>query len=150
MGEFLVKSGEHMSKESHSQSNSSSTRQERYVSGYSPATVQYQANRTVARQAAFFLPHLRPGMSLLDCGCGPGTITIGLAQAVAPGQVVGIDIEPSLLERASALGREQEVSNVHFQVANVFELSFSAGSFDAVFAHTLLSHLNQPLRASKR
>ena len=34
-------------------------------------------------------------MCLLDCGCGPGSISIGLAEAVAPGQVVGVDIEPS-------------------------------------------------------
>ena len=57
-----------------------------------------------------------PGMSLLDCGCGPGTITIGLAQIVAFGRLVGIDIEPSLVERAGALGRQNGVSNVHFQV----------------------------------
>jgi ubiquinone/menaquinone biosynthesis C-methylase UbiE len=138
-----------MTKESQSQPDSSSAKQIRYVSGYSPATVQYQANRTVARQATFFLPHLRPGMRVLDCGCGPGTITIGLAQVVAPGQVVGIDIEPSLVERASVLSREQGISNVRFQMANVFDLPFPEGSFDAVFAHTLLHHLTQPIRALK-
>jgi ubiquinone/menaquinone biosynthesis C-methylase UbiE len=86
-------------------------------------------------------------MSLLDCGCGPGTITIGLAQAVTPGQVVGIDIEPSLVERASDLGKERGISNVRFQVANVFDLPFPEDPFDAVFAHTLLHHLTQPIRA---
>jgi ubiquinone/menaquinone biosynthesis C-methylase UbiE len=50
--------------------------------------------RTAAREGAFFLPHLRPGMRVLDCGCGPGSITVGLAAAVAPGQAVGIDLEP--------------------------------------------------------
>jgi ubiquinone/menaquinone biosynthesis C-methylase UbiE len=138
-----------MTKESQSQPDSSSAKQIRYVSGYSPATVQYQANRTVARQAAFFLPHLRPGMSLLDCGCGPGTITIGLAQAVAPGQVVGIDIEPNLVEHASVLSREQGISNLRFQGANVFDLPFFEGSFDSVFAGDLLQRLNQPIRAIK-
>ena len=42
-------------------------------------------------------------MSLLDCGCGPGTITIGLAEVLAPGRVVGIDLYEPRLEQARAL-----------------------------------------------
>jgi ubiquinone/menaquinone biosynthesis C-methylase UbiE len=48
--------------------------------------------RTVETNASFVPPHLRPGLSVLDCGCGPGSITVGLAGRVAPGQVVGIDV----------------------------------------------------------
>jgi ubiquinone/menaquinone biosynthesis C-methylase UbiE len=97
-----------MTKESQSQPDNNPTRQRRYGPVFTPATVQHYASRTAVQQAAFFLPHLRlrPGMSLLGCGCGPGTITTGLAQAVAPGQVVGIDIEPNLVEHASVLSRE--------------------------------------------
>ena len=36
-------------------------------------------------------PLLRPGMRLLDVGCGPGSITAGLAKRVAPGETIGID-----------------------------------------------------------
>jgi ubiquinone/menaquinone biosynthesis C-methylase UbiE len=43
------------------------------------------SSRTADGWAAFFLPHLGTGMRLLDCGCGPGTITAGLAEAVARG-----------------------------------------------------------------
>jgi ubiquinone/menaquinone biosynthesis C-methylase UbiE len=32
--------------------------------------------------AGFLIPHLRPGTTVLDCGCGAGTITLGLAEAV--------------------------------------------------------------------
>ena len=138
-----------MTKESQSQPDNSPTRQRRYGPGYTPATVQHYASRTAVQQAAFFLPHLRPGMSLLDCGCGPGTITIGLAHAVAPGQVVGIDIEPNLVEHASVLSREQGISNLRFQGANVFDLPFFRGSFDTAFAGDLLQRLNQPIRALK-
>ena len=138
-----------MTSQTDQQPDSRPGRQGRYVPGYSPATVQHHATRTAAQQAAFFLPHLRAGMSLLDCGCGPGTITLGLAQAVAPGQVVGIDIEPRVIERAGTLGQEQGISNIRFQVGNAYELPFSDGSFDASFASALLHHLKQPIDALK-
>jgi len=38
--------------------------------------------RSAEVYAGFLLPHLRPDMAVLDCGCGEGTITIGLAGAV--------------------------------------------------------------------
>ena len=74
---------------------SDSERKEQYTLGYLPQTIQQFQKRTAAKEAGFLLPHLSPGMRLLDCGCGPGSITVGLAEAVAPGQVVGVDIEPS-------------------------------------------------------
>src|SRR5262245_7096992 len=77
----------HMTTDPDQASDTGPTRAQRYVAGYSPATLQHYSRRTVARQAAFLLPHLRPGMTLLDCGCGPGTLTIGLARTVAPGLV---------------------------------------------------------------
>ena len=69
------------------------------IYGYdSPAVQQGYAAREVTQAAGFLMPHLESGMTLLDCGCGPGTITVGLAEAVAPGQVVGIDLEPGMIE----------------------------------------------------
>jgi ubiquinone/menaquinone biosynthesis C-methylase UbiE len=58
-------------------------RRETYTVGYSDVAVRYMQRRHAARDAAFLLPHLKSGMKLLDCGCGPGTITVGLAGALA-------------------------------------------------------------------
>ncbi|MEZ4731584.1 MAG: methyltransferase domain-containing protein [Caldilineaceae bacterium] len=103
--------------------------------------------RSAEKQAAFLLPHLRPGMRLLDCGCGPGSITIGLARVVAPGAVVGIDIDPGEIERAKQLAAEQGIANVQFETGNVYELPFADGSFDAAFSNALLDHLIDPVAA---
>src|SRR6187402_1236522 len=61
------------------------------------------AARTATHDAAFLLPHLRPGMALLDVGCGPGSITVGLAEAVAPGSVTGVDLQAAQVEQSRAL-----------------------------------------------
>ena len=103
--------------------------------------------RTASQDAAFLLPHLRAGMRVLDAGCGPGSITLGLATAVAPGEVVGIDAQPSLVEQARALAVQRSVTNVRFEVADVYDLPFPDGSFDAAFANTVLQHLREPVQA---
>ena len=78
---------------------------EQYTMGYGPAATAIMAQRTAESHAAFFLPHLEPGMSLLDCGCGPGTITLGFADLVAPGEVVGTEIEEAHVALARARPR---------------------------------------------
>lgn len=118
-----------------------------YVHETSDIEQRRLGRRTAATSAAFLLPHLRPGMRLLDCGCGVGTITLGLAEAVAPGEAVGIDFQAAQVARAQALATERGVTNVRFEVASVYALPFPDGSFDAVFANTLLLHLAEPLRA---
>src|SRR5262249_8436557 len=103
-----------------------------YTPGYGAPVLSFMSQRTAETHGAFFLEQLRPGWRLLDAGCGPGTITMGLARAVQPGLVVGIDIEESQL--ASARERaEREGLNVEFRRASVYELPFQDGSFDAVF-----------------
>jgi ubiquinone/menaquinone biosynthesis C-methylase UbiE len=108
---------------------------------------QRMVRRSAEKQAAFFLPHLQPGMSLLDCGCGPGSITLGLAKLIAPGTVVGVDFDPSEVERAQKLATEQGVHNVQFKSGNVYELPFAGGTFDACFSNALLDHLSDPIAA---
>ncbi len=49
--------------------------------------------------------------------------------------------------RRRARAVERDLTNVQFQVGNIYELPFAADSFDGVFAHTVLQHLSDPLRA---
>lgn len=62
-----------------------------YAQTHSAATVAGHAARTAEFCAAHVLPHLSPGLSVLDVGCGPGSITSGFARYVSPGgRVVGV------------------------------------------------------------
>jgi SAM-dependent methyltransferase len=115
-----------------------------YTHGYSQHIVQIMVDRQANVEAAFLLPYLRPGLRLLDVGCGPGTITVGLAAAVAPGEVVGIDREPSQIELARALAKDRGLTNVRFEVGTAEEISAPDQSFDVAFEHTLLEHVADP------
>jgi cyclopropane fatty-acyl-phospholipid synthase-like methyltransferase len=66
--------------------------------------------RRTGEAATFLAPHLRAGMRLIDCGCGPGSITIDLAQAVAPGEAIGIDLRECAHACPGARNRECHVS----------------------------------------
>lgn len=105
------------------------------------------ARRTAERNAAFLLPFLKPGMALLDAGCGPGSITIGLAGHVTPAGVTGIDISAESIGLARGLASDRGVTNVRFEVADVYALPFDDATFDAAFSHALLQHLSDPLAA---
>ena len=79
-------------------------------------------------------------MRLLDLGCGPGTISVGLADAVAPGQLIGIDMEPSQIEMASAAAKAGGHGNATFQTGDATDLPFDGATFDVAYCHALLNH----------
>jgi ubiquinone/menaquinone biosynthesis C-methylase UbiE len=118
-----------------------------YVHGHHESVVAQHRRRTAEEAAAFLLPHLEPGMRLLDVGCGPGTITVGLAQRVAPAEVVAIDVAPAILEDARAIASERGVGNIRFEEANVYALPYEAAAFDVAYAHQVLQHLADPAAA---
>lgn len=102
------------------------------------------AARSLESHAAFVMPLLDRGLEVLDAGCGPGTITQGIAESVLPGHVTGIDRDPNQIARASRLAEGLELTNARFLTGSVYELPFERDSFDLVFSHALLEHLAAP------
>ena len=99
--------------------------------------------RSATRNAGFLLPHLRPGLRVLDVGCGPGAITVGLAERVAPGgTVVGVDRDAGWLELARSLATTQP--HVRFEEADGAALPFEDDAFDVAFLHAVLQHVDSP------
>lgn len=118
-----------------------------YAIGHGGAAVSIMSARRAEDWAAHLLPHLRPGMRLLDCGCGPGSITLDLARQVAPGEVVGIDREPTQVEQAAQAAAESGLDNVRFEAGDITTLPFGDGELDVVHAHMVVMHLADPVLA---
>jgi ubiquinone/menaquinone biosynthesis C-methylase UbiE len=122
------------------------TAHDAYVVGHHDDTLATLQRRTLAQCGAFLIPHLRAGQMVLDCGCGPGSLTVELAERVEPGVVVGVDIEERTLAAARALAASRGVSNVRFEIADVYRLPYADRHFDVVYSHALISHLSEPYR----
>src|SRR2546428_13897880 len=88
---------------------------------------------------------LRPGLSVLDVGCGTGAIARGIAEAVGPqGRVVGVDVNASMIEKARAA--HGGVPGLSFEVPDVHTLP-SGDAFDIVAAARVLQWLADPAAA---
>ena len=113
------------------------TDQDRVVATYTAAADTFDAlpfwheygRRTVARLT------LAPGARVLDLCCGTGASALPAARAVGPsGSVLGVDLTPSLVERARALAAEAGLTHARFIVGDVETLTYPSGSFDAVLS----------------
>ena len=112
-----------------------------YTMGYSEEFRQLLNRRSVESHAFHLLPHLKPGMRVLDFGCGPGTLSVGLAKAVEPGEMHAIDMEASQIELARAAAQAGGHDNAAFHVGNALELPFEDDYFDVAHCHTVLMHV---------
>ena len=115
--------------------------QDRYTPGHTSNAVDFMSRRTLESHGAFFIPLLADGMSVLDCGSGPGTITCDIAERIPLGRVVGVDSDKSQVRLATGIARSRNLHNVEFRLASAYELPFQTESFDAVFSHALLGNL---------
>jgi len=118
-----------------------------YTHGHHDAVLRSHRWRTAENSASYLLSRLRPGMRILDVGCGPGTLTADLTARVGPGAVVGIDTSAEVLDEARAYCAEQGVDNVTLVHGDFRTAGLEAGSFDIVHAHQVLQHLRDPVGA---
>lgn len=119
-----------------------------YTHGHHASVLRSHTWRTAENSAGYLLGHLSPGISLLDVGCGPGTITADLARRVAPGRVVAVDHAESILDRAREAARAAGVEDrIEFAAADVHALDFPDDTFDVVHAHQVLQHVGDPVQS---
>ena len=84
------------------------------------------------------------GGRVLDAGCGGGGMPLSLAEEVE--QVVGIDPAERFQDAGGRLGRERQMRNLHFALADGMALPFTSASFDLVLSHAVIEHVADALR----
>jgi len=89
-----------------------------------------------ARRVKMLSKHLRPGMTVLELGCGAGYFTRELARSGA--DIIAIDVSPELLEIARA---NCSAPNVRYEIRNAYDLSYPDAVFDSVVGSAVLHHL---------
>ena len=107
----------------------------------------YVRDRDAATFLPFLVPHLRPGIDVLDAGCGVGSIALDVAPRIAPGCITGLDMDPGQIEAARQAARERSIQNAEFQTGSVYELPVEDATFDVVYANAVLFYLREPERA---
>ena len=118
-----------------------------YAHGHHESVLRSHRWRTAENSAAYLLPALAPGVSVLDVGSGPGTITLDLAERVAQGRVRGVDASADVVAQAEAARVASGLDNASFAVDDAYALDSADGAWDVVHAHQVLQHLTRPVDA---
>jgi len=130
------------------------TSQPSYALGHSAQELE-----RLTQQAEVFAPFtrllleqagIRPGMRILDVGCGAGDVTFLAADLVgASGEVVGIDHATAAVEWAKARSQRHNAKNVQFLEGDPTRMEF-AGQFDAVVGRFVLMYYSDPIAALRK
>lgn len=108
---------------------------------------------TRTNRASFIIDALavEPGMRVLDAGCGPGRLTLPLAERVGPsGLVVGLDVQPAMLDRVRARVGGRGDLNIRLVAGLIEAAPWSEGGFDRVLLVTVLGEIPDQAAAFRR
>jgi SAM-dependent methyltransferase len=93
--------------------------------------------------------YLFTGANVLDVGCGPGSITLDVAQYIDTGKIIGIDIDEQNVQRGRGLAKERGVRNAQFIVMDGHNIEFESESFDLTYSNTVLHSCLDPVAVLK-
>ncbi|NLF51674.1 MAG: methyltransferase domain-containing protein [Leptolinea sp.] len=93
---------------------------------------------------------LKPGMRVLDAGCGAGRITIPAALVVGDeGEVIALDLQPGMLDIVMARAKAAGISNVRFMLSGLGEEMLPSNRFDRAIMSTVLGEIPDQVAAMK-
>lgn len=99
--------------------------------------------RSSAEYADFVLPSIGREDRVVDVGCGPGSITVGIAQVA--GHVTGVDVDDAEFVDARAYAARNGIANVDFVEGSIYGLAFPDGSIDVCTLFSMMETLDDPL-----
>ena len=99
-------------------------------------------------ESLFHRVGLRPGMRVIEVGCGSGNIACWVAEQVGPeGFVTAVDVSSDQIEQARRQADSRGLQNIEFHVADAYAPSLPESTFDLVYCRLVLSHLTRPADA---
>jgi cyclopropane fatty-acyl-phospholipid synthase-like methyltransferase len=107
-------------------------------------TLDHCFNQTT--QAFLLSSGLKPGMTILDIGCGSGVMTCWMAQQVGPkGKVIGIENNENQLHAAQKRADSHALANAAFRLCSAYDIESLHEQFDLVYCRFVLHHLIRPV-----
>ena len=116
-----------------------------------PSYDSYMRTMTLGRERALrettvSLAQVKPGDSVLEVGCGTGTLTLAAKRQVGPsGKVFGIDVIPGMIE-LSQRKAAQANEDITFQLGSIDDIPFSENQFDVVMCSFMIFHMSEKTR----
>lgn len=98
------------------------------------------------RQVTVQLAQVKPGDSVLEAGCGTGTLTLAAKRQAGPsGKVAGIDVIPGMIETSQHKAAEAH-EDIAFQVGSINNIPFPDNHFDIVLCSFMIFHMSEGTR----